>query len=114
MADDAVPPHSEPSQPRSAAGCFVRAGWLLGGFMLLTPLAILIARGRRWTWTAKDVAFFLILALVVALRFIDWKRFDATNAIGEPATLRDMCRYAVWIVGGWSALWVLAQTLEMG
>ena len=45
----------------------------------------------------------LILALALGLRYVDWKRFSATTADGEPATLRDVRRYAAMLVGTWSA-----------
>ena len=113
MADGAAT-RAPSGKPQPVSGCLVRLGWLGGGNMLLMAFAVLIARGERWTLTAKDVAFWLILALALGLRYVDWKRFSATTADGEPATLRDVRRYAAMLVGTWSALWGLAQTLELG
>jgi hypothetical protein len=107
--------HRAPSgQPQPLSGCFVRLGWLAGGAVLPLPFAILIARDERWTLTAKDVAFWMAVALVVSLRYLDWKRFSATSADGELATARDLRCHAAWLVGTWSALWTIAQTLELG
>lgn len=114
MADDAAATRAQSGEPRPASGCFVRLGWLAGGNILLTSFAILIARGEQWTLTAKDVAFWLTVAMAVALRYVDWKKFSATTADGDPATLHDIRRYAALLVGTWSALWVFAQTLEIG
>ena len=114
MADDSAVTHARKGEPLPATACLVRLGWLAGGNILLTSVAILIARSERWTLTAKDVAFWLILALAVALRYVDWRRFSATTADGEPATPHDLRRYAAVLVGTWSALWGLAQAVELG
>jgi hypothetical protein len=96
------------------SGCFVRLGWILGANILLGGLAILIARSERWTFTAMDVAFWLILPSAIGLRYLDWKRFSGRTADGLPATARDARRHATWLVGSWSTLWIAAQTLELG
>lgn len=98
----------------SATGCLVRMGWFSGGNLLLVVLAVLIARAQRWTLSTKDVLFWLALGAVVALRYVDWSRFSPTKLDGERATPRDLRRYSAWLVGTWSALWVLVQTLELG
>lgn len=113
MAEDGATNRAQSGEPRPASGCYVRLGWLAGGNILLTALAISIARAERWTLTAVDAAFLAVLALVVAARYVDWKSFSATTADGEPATLRDVRRYAAVLVGTWSAIWGLAQTLEL-
>ena len=99
---------------QSVTSCLVRLAWIAGGNILLAMFAILIARAERWTLTAKDVAFWLILGSIVTLRYLDWKAFSGTTADGALATVRDVRRYAAWLVGVWFALWTIAQSLELG
>ena len=114
MADIRSVARGDSAELQPVSGCFVRLGWLAGANVLLAGLGILIARGERWTLTAKDVAFWLIVPAAVALRYVDWKRFRGTTADGDPATARHIRRYAAWLCGSWSALWLVAQMLELG
>lgn len=114
MAEKAAARGSDGSKPLPMSGCFVRLGWIVGGNVLLAMLAVLIARGERWTLSPKDAAFLVILGAAVALRYVDWKRFGGTTADGEPATLHHFRRYVAWHLGSWSGAWTVAQTLELG
>jgi hypothetical protein len=114
MADDRAALRAQSGDSDSPTGCLVRMGWLAGGNVVLMALAILIARGERWTLTGKDVAFGLLVASVVVLRFVDWRRYSRTTADGRSATTAHILRFAVILVGAWSVAWVLAQSLDLG
>jgi hypothetical protein len=58
-----------------------------------------------------SVAFFGVVALLVAARFVDVARFGGQTTTGEPATRADAQRYAFTVVGLSSAAWLGVQAL---
>ncbi len=113
MADDARGPARRESGTEPVSGCLVRLGWLVGGVVMLLVLTITISQEPPWTLTAKDVAFWAVVGIVVALRYIDVKRFRGRTMEGEPATVRHVVRYAIGLVGASALLWTLAQSVQV-
>jgi hypothetical protein len=110
-ADPALPrPGGDrPSTPLSHL--FVRVGWMLLGNVLLVFFAVAILLEPAWTFTWKDALFWSAAATVVVLRWIDVTRMGGLTAQGEPATRRDVARYAAGVLVVSGAVWSLAQTL---
>ena len=100
-------------ETQPVSGCFVWLGWMFGGNTLLFALTILIARGPRWTLTFKDVLFWILVGLVVLLRYVDMKWFSKRTADGEPVSTQDFRRYVAGLVGFWLALWALGHSLAL-
>lgn len=101
------------STEQSVAGCFVQMGWMLGGTMVLATLAILIARETTWTFTLKDAAYWALVFLVMALRFLDMKYF--TPPLGPIRTLgrAAFARFVLISFGIWTPTWVLVQSIDL-
>src|SRR5687767_8728625 len=93
--------------PESLPGCLVRLGWMVGGNLLLLMLTLTILRELEWTLTLKDALFWLVVATMVALRYVDMMRLRGTTADGEPTTARHVRRYAVGLLGVWALVWAM-------
>lgn len=112
MADDARKATGGQSGTQPVSGCLVRLGWIAGGNVLLLIVTVLILQERQWTLTAKDLAFWAVVAIVIILRYVDIRRFHGTTMEGEPATLRHFARYMMGVLGVSTILWILAQSLH--
>jgi hypothetical protein len=98
---------------KSDSGCLVKMGWTFGGPAILLWLVIRIALAPAWTLTAKDVTFWVVVGIVIALRYLDVRRFRGRTMDGDPATMHHVVRYAMGLVGGAALLWTLAQSVKL-
>jgi hypothetical protein len=79
------------------------------GPSVLLLLAIGIAnRGQGWL-TPVDIAFLVVLAAMVAARWLEFRRGAALKGTGEPATRTDLLRYVPIAVATGLAVWIVAN-----
>jgi len=97
---------------QSVSGCVVWLGWMLGGNLVLLALVLLIMREGRWSLSGKDALFFGVIAVVLALRYVDLTRFGGKQVDGTPAPPGLFKSYAPKFVGTWLALWAVAHSVE--
>lgn len=92
-------------------GCLVRLGWLIVAPLVLALLGMSVARSASGPWIWESVAYFVVVAGAVAIRYVDilWLRGD--TASGEPATRKDGHRYALTLSAVALALWGVAVWL---
>lgn len=103
---------AQPVAAQSVGGCVVWLGWMAVGNLVLLPLLIFIMREGRWTLGGKDLAFWLVVAAVLALRYIDLTRFGGRQVDGSPATPGLFKVYTLRFVGTWLVLWALAHSVQ--
>ena len=96
----------------SALGCLMRLTWLLGGNIVLGALTLNKLEQPPWTFTPGDLLFWLLVAAVVGVRYVDVKRFGGTTVSAAPATNRHVARYAVRFVAIWTLVWLAAQSIQ--
>ena len=106
-----APSPSEP-QKQSPVGCILRLFWMFGGNLALVVLAGLIFQSAGWT--IADLAYWLIVGLLVSARYIDIARFNGATADLEPATTAHLKRYSLLLVLGAAAVYVTARALGPG
>jgi hypothetical protein len=91
MAHDRIPPPPEMSLVSGVA----RIYWLLGGTSALFVLALALTRSSRW---ATHLAYWMVVASLLLVRYIDVRWLNGLTASGEPASLRHWRRYAVAVL----------------
>jgi hypothetical protein len=94
----------EKKQIDSLSGCFVRLLWMLLGNAALALLAIFIFNSSQEGILLKNIAFFIIVAVIILARYLDIKYMHGQTAGGIPATSVHFKRYAfiavpVYVVG---------------
>lgn len=102
---------SEPTVSTSGRGVLTRLYWMLIGPALMLVAAGLIAKHPTWSLGWKDFMFWAAIASLIAVRWLDVRRFGGLTADGEPATLRHLRRHALLILGIGTAVWPLAQAV---
>jgi hypothetical protein len=93
----------------SASTLLARLFWIMIGPMILMVLAIqIVTFGNGWL-TRFDVAFFVILASLVAARWIEFRTGHPETGTGEPATWSHFRRYTAGVLGFGLAVWAVAN-----
>jgi hypothetical protein len=65
-------------------------------------------------WSIADVAFWLIVGLLVGARYLDIARYQGVTVEGEPATTAHFRRYALILLVVSAAVWAAARALGPG
>jgi hypothetical protein len=86
---------------------------MVAGVVVLLVLTIRIGQESPWTLGYKDVMYWVVVGALIALRYIDVTRFKGRTLAGEPATLRNVVRYATGLLGTSAVAWTLAQSVEI-
>ena len=103
----------ETERSQSVAGCITQFAWNIGGAGVLVVIWVAILRGRPWTFTFKDALYWAAVLGMITARHLDVTRFDGRTSTGEPATARDVRRYAAGVIAVSAILWCLAQAFEV-
>ena len=107
--EDQVPAKSEYT---SGAGCLTRLYWMFAGNAALAiSFGLLIDRHPKFP-SLLDAACLVILASLVAVRFIDIRHYDGENgANSAPATMDDWRKYSLFLVVGSVGAWLAIRLL---
>ncbi|MCI0381313.1 MAG: hypothetical protein L0215_27320 [Gemmataceae bacterium] len=89
-----------------------RLTWMLfGPFALMFAAFSIVRLGESWL-TAADIAFFVILGVMLLGRYLEFQSGQAQTASGEPATRAHLVRYLtvmpVVAIGAWVLLNLVA------
>ncbi len=90
-------------------GIAARLWWMLFGNVLLALCAIFIFQSGGGFLQTADWVFWIILASLVLIRYVDIKSLDGCTAIGARASTKNWVRYVVLLTACSAALWVLAH-----
>ena len=108
------PSQEDPSanEYSSGAGCLTRIYWMFAGNALLAMFLIWLVLNRPKIPSLQDAGYFLTLASLVAVRYIDIRHFKGeTGAGGIPSTLADWRKYSRLLVTGCVAAWLAVRVL---
>ena len=108
------PSQEDPSanEYSSGAGCLTRLYWMFAGNAFLAMLLIWLALNRPKVPALQDAGYFLTLASLVAVRYIDIRHFKGeTGTGGIPSTLADWRKYSRLLVTGCIAVWLAVRLL---
>ncbi len=109
----------QPQQPVEAqeqvggTGCLVRLLWLLIGNVLLVAAGLAISDNQEFPSLA-DAVFWLVVAGMIAIRYIDVVRLHGETVTGQPATLAHWRRYSVMLAAVALAGWLIAHLVSRG
>jgi hypothetical protein len=104
---------ARPDPTHPAASFAARTFWMLVGNGLLLLLAIGILQRPAWTTSHVDVAFWAVVAALLAVRAVDVVWLSGRTADGEPATSVHLRRYGLGLAATAAAAWALAQSVEI-
>jgi hypothetical protein len=65
-------------------------------------------------WSIADLAFWLLVGLLIGTRYIDIVRYQGTTVDGEPATTAHFKRYTLLLLVVSAAVWAVARALGPG
>ena len=94
-----------------SVGCLLRLFWIAAGYLALLLIAPQIAKSARFL-SGFDLAYWLVVLLIVGARYADARYFAGVDGFGEPTTNSDLRRHTIKVVllAGliWLALHVFA------
>jgi hypothetical protein len=95
------------TKPLSGSGCLIRLYWIFGGNLILFFLAIFIGDKHFPFPSLFDLAYWIIAATLVAVRYIDIRYMQGETAEGKPASMKDFRSYAIILIIVSFLMWAL-------
>jgi hypothetical protein len=96
---------SDAAAQASMGGCLLRLCWMLAGNAALFGMAAWVSQQQAGSVSLADAAYWGVVVLLIAIRYLDIARFHGMTVEGEPATLAHWRRYAIVLtvvaLGGW-------------
>jgi hypothetical protein len=86
---------------------------MVAGTAALVLIGVFIAQGRAWALSWGDIAFWSIVALMAAARFLDVSRFHGMTVNAEPATTAHLRRYLITLPIAAACWWAAAHALAL-
>ena len=103
-----TPTHNIEPGTISGAGLLTRLTWLVIGNAALLGCAAVIARDDLAPLSLLSAIFWVIVAGLIGIRYVDITRYAGLTSKGEPATLKDWKLYSVGLAMVAAAVWTLA------
>jgi len=92
---------------------FGRLFWMMLGPAVLFVCAVLILNAPRTGWgTIADIVYWIAAAGMVFGRYVEHRGGDPHTSTGEPATDRDLRRYAIVALIIAAVVWVVANVIS--
>lgn len=92
-----------------AASGLVRLLWVFLGPAGLIAYCFVLAQRDLQMFSVLSLGFWVLVAGVALLRYVDLRVFGGTTAEGKPSTMADVQRYAVVLGGSAGAGWFIAH-----
>jgi len=112
MATDHGEPVSAQSEYQNPLGCLPRIFWMMVGNVALFMAALSVYTSAGWS--IADLAFWLIVGLLICARYVDIVRFKGKTTDGKPATMVHFKRYVLMVLLAGAAVWAAARALGPG
>ena len=106
-------PNTPQPEKISFLASMVRFTWRILGNILLFIILLLMVFGYQGESNALDIIFWLVVAGLVLIRYIDIKVFHEQSADNKPITLKDWIRYSIGLILMSGFFWVLARAIFM-
>ncbi|MCX5635527.1 MAG: hypothetical protein NTW55_06805 [Planctomycetota bacterium] len=96
----------------SIAGLLARIFWMLIGNMVLVISMIITLQHKGSMFHAADLVFWITIAALILVRYLDIKFWGGMTAAGGPATIANWNRYAVALLTGSTAVWIIFHAIN--
>jgi len=100
------------SKQDSSAGLLARVFWMLIGNMVLVISMIIIFQYKDSMFHAADLVFWITIAALILVRYLDIKFWGGMTAAGGPATIANWNRYAAALLIGSVGVWALSHVVN--
>jgi len=90
-------------------GILARLWWMLIGNVLLAFSLIFIFRQEGGFLHPADGVFWITVATLALVRYLDIRYLNGQTPTGQPATRRDWNRYVVLLLAVAAVLWVIVH-----
>lgn len=96
----------------SGLGIIARLWWMFLGNMILFICLVLIYDNTGGFLHAADMVFWVTVASLVLVRYLDIRFLNGRTATDAPASITHWVRYTVLIVACSAAVWALAHAMS--
>jgi len=96
----------------SGSGCLLRLYWMFGGNVVLLFLAVFLVQKHYEFPSWLDLVYLIIVATLLAVRYIDISYMQGETAEGKPASASDFRMYAHILLIISSIVWALTFFLR--
>jgi hypothetical protein len=103
---------SSSSKQDSILGLLARVFWMLYGNLIPMISIIVILQHKGSMFHAADLVFWITIAALILVRYLDIKFWGGMTAAGGPATMADWNRYTAALLIGSAAVWVLSHVVS--
>jgi len=93
----------------AASGVLARLWWMLLGNAVLAFSIIFIFENKRGFFHAADVVFWITVATLVLVRYLDIRFLHGQTATGAPASTHQWVKYVAWLMVCSTLAWVSAH-----
>jgi len=100
-----------PTNDKQSGGLsfLLRIFWMMFGNLILFLIVIGIYEGEKATLNLRDGIYWILVLLLMVVRYIDIKYLNGLTAIGAPASMRHWYRYIAVLTICAGLLWGLAH-----
>ena len=105
-------PEPATSKQDSIVGLLARIFWMLIGNMVLAISMIIIIQHKGSMFHAADLVFWITIAAIILVRYLDIKFWGGLTAAGGPATIANWNRYAAALLIGSAVVWVVLHGIK--
>lgn len=95
----------------SLIGLFARIFWSLIGNIILVFLAVKISQ-KQTLFSILDLLYWVMVPLLVIVRYCDIKYLKGITAMGLPATMEHWRKYVKYLVFISTGLWLLTHIIS--
>ena len=100
------------SKQDSILGLLARIFWMLIGNMVLAISMIIIIQHKGSMFHAADLVFWITIAAIILVRYLDIKFWGGLTAAGGPATIANWNKYAAALLIGSAVVWVVLHGIK--
>jgi len=93
----------------SGPGILARIWWMFLGNVVLAFCILFIIQNRGSFFQAADWVFWIDVASLVLVRYVDIRFLDGATVTGARASVSHWIRYAVLLIAGSAAVWALVH-----
>jgi len=96
----------------SIFGLLARFFWMFVGNVILFVSIVCIFEHKNRLFHTADVVFWVTVAALLIVRYLDINLLGGLTAIGHPASMAHWRRYIIWLLACSTALWLISHIVN--